>query len=1201
MFDHSDKMQKKNSEEVPLRLFLQETVENEEVLPICIVKQENDSTDNTGQLVSPTFDLPPKNYTSRGEDGTNLPPMKRIKLEKDDSLTENEEIPSRSSKTSLQNIVNEVAQLLENKTNIPSLDSNEDSGEAVANNRNPLVQKDIKGIESTGGQLQDLSHANDVTNEGSTGCDDFESPRRHATDGHSDAGRSGFPAWEQGRALTTTPILRKLKNLNSEVEEGFAFDHDLLPKLVGVRSVLSSSSSTASELIPNLQQTSSPIPHEKAFSDQHSTEVICDEKEAADAHQFSTDACVPSKDSLLENSVATVESPKRNDLLLIFPKDDRTKDMFLVIKEEVFAVQRFHHEGESYLIHTDSKGKKTILAKEQRETDARSQRKSSRFAFIQRGKTRNILPAATRQSRSMPCQENSTQQSREVRWTVHPALQNNSIQTSQTNVVETVCVPINAHEPHPVSSTLQLPSKQPLIHTNRKSAESLGCVRRPQAGQEKSPAGQLRLPAKAGAEPQNLLINGLLQNLNGGNRSSAHFPSRTVNTPSNSWSNQSSNVIRDLVTTIDLSGDVVILNSRNQCGNSVTQSTIGDDRQGLNTETIDSELLALAKRTRNPLVENEETPAVDSGCELLKSITDNFATSEKPVQQSLANPTGFADSSSRGIEAVRYSYDAVNMQRNTGTHSGEYRKMGNLLQSLGNAVSVSQDNAEQQHIRNKYTDRSDQRNSLNQPILQNGSISRLQSRSTAPDRSFDSLQGNFRSRAYGVAKGKTKILEILESWKRCRQSNVSNRDCQVLRQLLNRTHQSVSSLQNSGQMDKSQRATTVGKNTQGICKASSTTSVTPIITQVSYGISASSTGGDIHLPKKSATALVINQGRPIYVDATNSIIDEGRRSENIGQRFLQVGNMVSGYHSNISGNVTISQPASLGNSLTQNEGRQLNSGLISGRQLFYSPATTSSTSLLRTDQRLSTSLAQFSAPKLEHSIVNNTLNAVNTSKSGTGGSVGLGGKQSYISDSTSNATKSSAVTKERAVDKPREFVESGVVANAGEAAKPFEIIEIVDSPPSLDSTDPNCNVTADFENKETDCVIVVEPPSSIAQLQSCVEQLPPVAGKPNDVVEILNPSKAQVSTYQKKAGKDALRSKQEDAAKTHNEALRDELVKKVNNARERFEQEKIEWKKSRLNKLHTVLMKKLAKLPGTDPIVGDERNLEIDQNCYSEH
>lgn len=196
-----------------------------------------------------------------------------------------------------------------------------------------------------------------------------------------------------------------------------------------------------------------------------------------------------------------------------------------------------------------------------------------------------------------------------------------------------------------------------------------------------------------------------------------------------------------------------------------------------------------------------------------------------------------------------------------------------------------------------------------------------------------------------------------------------------------------------------------------------------------------------------------------------------------------------------------------------------------------------------------------------------------------------------ICEGTSNAAKLRAITKGRVIDEPREFVKPGVVAKAGEAAKRHEVIEIADSPPSSDSTNSNCNVTTDCEIKETECTIVGEPSSSIAQLQSCVEQLPPLAGKANKAANELqtcNPSIAPHSTNQKKAGKGAPRLKEEEAAKIRNEALRDELVKKINNTRERFEQEEIEWKKSRLSRLKMVLMRKLAKLPGSDIIVDDE-------------
>ncbi|XP_022791207.1 uncharacterized protein LOC111330595 [Stylophora pistillata] len=56
-------------------------------------------------------------------------------------------------------------------------------------------------------------------------------------------------------------------------------------------------------------------------------------------------------------------SKKPYDLLFNFTKPNGKSDLFLVVKDKVFAVERFDCEGESYLIHTNQKGKTAVLAK----------------------------------------------------------------------------------------------------------------------------------------------------------------------------------------------------------------------------------------------------------------------------------------------------------------------------------------------------------------------------------------------------------------------------------------------------------------------------------------------------------------------------------------------------------------------------------------------------------------------------------------------------------------------------------------------------------------------------------------------------------------------------------------------------------------------------------------------------------------------
>ena len=92
-------------------LFLSSTVKNEGISSICAVKQENLLTDDTCQLTSPTFDSPVKRPLIDSQHDMATPSSKRIKKECDDpSFWANKERRLLSSKTTLQNIVSELAE-----------------------------------------------------------------------------------------------------------------------------------------------------------------------------------------------------------------------------------------------------------------------------------------------------------------------------------------------------------------------------------------------------------------------------------------------------------------------------------------------------------------------------------------------------------------------------------------------------------------------------------------------------------------------------------------------------------------------------------------------------------------------------------------------------------------------------------------------------------------------------------------------------------------------------------------------------------------------------------------------------------------------------------------------------------------------------------------------------------------------------------
>ncbi|KAJ7384222.1 hypothetical protein OS493_022852 [Desmophyllum pertusum] len=378
-------------------------------------------------------------------------------------------------------------------------------------------------------------------------------------------------------------------------------------------------------------------------------------------------------------------------------------------------------------------------------------------------------------------------------------------------------------------------------------------------------------------------------------------------------------------------------------------------------------------------------------------------------------------------------------------------------------------------------------------------------------------------------------------------------------------------------------------------------SATPVISQISYGVIRRSTHGENVSPKRTATALVIDQQRSIYVDATDSVIDEERSPGTTGQQFSNGGNKFP--HTNQPGSVAVSCPVSSGAAVRgwlQETERPVNSNLTSGQQQHIQCSSVS-------QQSPST----FSAGYL--SLANQT-------------SQPRFGQQSCIVEapvrSIAEIAKPCEVPKPCVVAKPCEVATSHGLARPCEVSKPYEVARLCEAVKPCEVAKPQvATKLCDHDNTETDDIVeIIDPPPKrssipnttrdsekkdkdmplISGQQSCIDETcapaakstaelsktyhadrPDKTDESDDVVEITNPSLKRDSVDHENVEKeDNLSSKVEDETEIRNNALRAELVKKIQNTRERIEQETIDWKKKYLHRLKVVLMKKLAKIPG---------------------
>ena len=235
-------MQTQENEEK--HLFPNTFVKNEESPSMCAVKQENSPIGDTCPLASPTFDSPVKRPLIDSQHEIATPNSKRIKQERDDpSFWANKERLLLSNKTSLQNIVSEVADSFESSNYLKSssFDGFESSKRALTAENDQTASERLLRIAGSANELK-TGHEKVEALAPTISC------RKEDISVPSNA--------DQVQNETTKPVLRPLKSKDSGISEGLAYDHNFFPKLVGVHSVLSPTpSSPEVESYHDYQQT----------------------------------------------------------------------------------------------------------------------------------------------------------------------------------------------------------------------------------------------------------------------------------------------------------------------------------------------------------------------------------------------------------------------------------------------------------------------------------------------------------------------------------------------------------------------------------------------------------------------------------------------------------------------------------------------------------------------------------------------------------------------------------------------------------------------------------------------------------------------------------------------------------------------------------------------------------------------------------
>ena len=1203
-------MQTHRNEESTSSSFSKNIVKNEETISTYVVKRENVPTEEMCRLASSRGKRP----STDSQREMTTPHMKRIKQEDKSCFWEDKESILLSGKTSLQTIVSEVAHSFENNSDIYESISTSHRGKDNVK-RTFATEKGTVGFQHIGREPKRSPEIVEDINEVATERESHEVSMPPDNKGKTEI--SVLSIADQVQAETTKPILRTIKSSDSGKSDGFAYDHNFFPKLVGVHSISSPLSSSTETDFQRKTQCSPPV-LEKPCQRQN----VNDHVEAGEAvNVYEVKPCASSRANQIprdsrSQSPSNYQSEKERDLLFTFKQDDGKNDMFLVIKDEVFSVKRFDHKGESYLVHTDNKGKTSILAKVPKEGKSGSQGGGSKSEAIgqrvsnNRTRYANVSTIVSQLSRQTSLQRTTPHQ---------PAPSPISSQIPQG--IYARIADINAEETAPATCGQQ----QVAYDDTRMLRRLLSNVE--QRGESSGsrpvlPAGQQRFLSQARTDRHPVISNDSLQN---STAVVAHSQASAVlNT---SLSNQHMIANHALP-----AKNQPIYNAANQFSqhrhtnipgqspysryNAVSSGKQRYHRHSQEAIEVDnySKPTFAGLSSRNSSETNENR--IEQRKELMRYITHQLASSGNQVP-SASNSSELVNLVSKGREAGRHTF-SENVTKGSGSSSSRYQEMTGLRQHQDKGASLPTRDAEGHSTSSRSVcsgegtttgvfNVGEQYHPL-QRVGQTSGDLHSQPQSDVPHLNVHNLQEGLQSKS--ETEGNSKVLQIIESWKRRQQPFSSSNTFRQLRELLTRVDGSVDSSRNTYS---SRREGTLNKQSQ-VSHPSTVASATPVISQISYGVISRSRDGENITPKRSATALVIDQQHSIYVDATDSVIDERKRPGNTGQQFSSTVNTVSGRSYQL-GNAITSFPVSDSSvsGLLQETGRLVNSNINSGQQQNFSSKLPENPAAF-SDQRFYNfeMLPRKTAPKVDkRCVANNTLSPVN-SRIIPAQIIRLPQERSFVTsfDSSQPSCFNKApvqsnpnIASPSEVSKPCKVPSSGLSDDTGpsEVAKLcqfvrpctaatgngktgiVDVVEIIDSPPARHSLS---SPPTDCENNDEDSYkidsgqrsrINEEPSSSTVQdTKLChVDK-----NETNDVVEITSSRLKGYSIDYVTENKINSNSQSEEDEQIRINALRAELMRKIQNTNDRIAQENIDWKKKYLNRLKIALIKKLAKLPG---------------------
>ena len=858
------------NEENTSSLFLKGTGQYEEDRAMCTEKQELNAREKTPQCESTVGQCPAKRRSTDNQEEVATP--KRIKQEIDDSGL---------FKENLQKIVCEVAESLELESGSCDISNstNEKQNFGKANDTR-LDQHDIIVVLDDEHEL--IAENTKETSE----------PFPHPRDKRRDT-MAMYSAMNQVDYEPKRPILRTLKDSDSSGSNGFAFDHSFFPKLVEVHSASLSSTATAPVStkqesprdLPQISEFYSPF--EKQDEDITSSGPV-DINKISRADTSASSSRIVSK---LLNS--RVDSPwqKQHDLLFTFRQKDGQNDMFLVVDGEVFSVRRYEHKGESYLIHTNSSGKTSILARLPEKVEAGSQEEaavtSQSVLSEQRDTTRNCLPSDLEQRGNTSLQRGlALKHSRTSPVTITPVLVRkhlsaNSVKQRSFQRIPRVTLERECNSKH---NMCELPAAR----VTRNDTSNLGKGQQSQAAERRQGdvgANVLEM-VTPGQRPFHPISGAISQPARRSVNASDSVQSSTA------FHNNVFSTQRDPLSSSSRSRDHQSIFKRKQVGIvernlpseqpiavTTAQRRYSNDMESdsgsqgyIYKETNDE---STDKRYHYVALSKEDKQRIINRTKLMNYIAQRLASGEEQSSTSV--------SVNRGTEAVNARHVHYRTTAN-GSATGRVNASARCQVTPNNyqtdtCLTADDDERHQSSRRNVPSlvrtmgiHNAGQRIPVYQLESKNNGLINTHPRSDAQGRVTNPMYGGLRMN--GGARASNETLETVDSWQgRPQRHFYLENDPSRVNKVLAGIAVGVTCIPTPNTT-----AATVNSSIQNVSRSA------PVISQVSCGVISRSMVGENVTPKQSATALVIDPERSIYVDATDSVIDDERFSRILGQR-----------------------------------------------------------------------------------------------------------------------------------------------------------------------------------------------------------------------------------------------------------------------------------------------------------------------------